>query len=41
MMSGTLSESMLVNLGDSRFFQHGGNLMVNKILVDFHENIFI
>jgi hypothetical protein len=31
MTSGILSEAVLVNLNDPRYFQHGGNLMVNNI----------
>jgi hypothetical protein len=31
MTSGVISEAVLVNLGDPRYFQHGGNLMVNNI----------
>ena len=28
MVSGAVSEAVLVNLADPRYFQHGGNLMV-------------
>jgi hypothetical protein len=31
MTSGVLSEAVLVNLNDPRYFQHGGNLMVSNI----------
>ncbi len=30
MVSGSVSEAVLVNLADPRYFQHGGNLMVKK-----------
>ena len=30
MTSGVISESVLVNLNDPRYFQHGGNLMINN-----------
>jgi hypothetical protein len=32
MTSGILSESVLVDLNDPRYFQHGGNLMVSSIM---------
>ena len=31
MASGVISEAILVNLGDPRYFQHGGNLMVRAV----------
>ncbi len=31
MTGGLISEAILVNLGDPRYFQHGGNLMVSNI----------
>jgi hypothetical protein len=40
MTSGTLSESVLVNLGNPRYFQHGGNLMVNNILFSSKDKLF-
>jgi hypothetical protein len=35
MISGSVSDAILVNLGDARYFQHGGNLMVKIIAVFF------
>jgi hypothetical protein len=37
MTSGILSESVFVNLGNPRYFQHGGNLMVKNILFFFKD----
>jgi hypothetical protein len=37
MISGAVSEAVLVNIGNPRYFQHGGNLMVKIILFFFHE----
>ena len=33
MTSGVISEAVLVNLNDPRYFQHGGNLMVKTLLL--------
>ncbi len=35
MTSGVISEAVLVNLANPRYFQHGGNLIVNNILLFF------
>jgi hypothetical protein len=32
MTSGIISEAVLVNINNPRYFQHGGNLMVINIL---------
>lgn len=33
MVSGAISEAVLANLADARYFQHGGNLMVNELFI--------
>ena len=38
MTSGAVSEAVLVNLADTRYFQHGGNLMVMNCFVDEPES---
>jgi len=39
MTSGVLSEAVLVNLNDPRYFQHGGNLMVSNIFYFLKDEI--
>jgi hypothetical protein len=34
MVSGAVSEAVLVNLADTRYFQHGGNLMVRNYFLE-------
>jgi hypothetical protein len=38
MMSGVISEAVLVNINNARYFQHGGNLMVK--IFSFKNKIF-
>lgn len=44
MASGVISEAVLVNLADPRYFQHGGNLMVSDIFLfqrkKYHRSLF-
>jgi hypothetical protein len=41
MMSGAVSEAVLVSLADARYFQHGGNLMVRNYFLENHRSKFL
>jgi hypothetical protein len=41
MTTGVVSEALLVNLNDPRYFQHGGNLMVFEVFYNLKIQIFV